>query len=125
MPSGQITFLTWHIPGTLAADISIRHTLPFDAQLVHVSAVGSNTAAAGLEIGIGSSAAAYMAKKSIGVSGTPVEFDLDDFTTWTGKAYPRLAKGGILAFALDYDYNAGGGALASANVTIVAELLIG
>ena len=125
MPTEQAVTHTWHVPGTLGADLAIRLALPFDAQLVHVSAVGSNTYAAGLSIGTGTDAIAHMAKKSIGVSGTPVEFDFDDFATYANKAYPRLSKGAVLALALDYDYNGGGGANASANVTIVAELLVG
>ena len=32
----------FHITGTLAANVSIVWTAPFDCQLIHVSAVGSN-----------------------------------------------------------------------------------
>jgi len=125
MPSGQAVTHTWHVPGSLGADLSIRMTMPFAAQLVHVSAVGSNAYGAGLSIGSGTDATAYMAKKTIGVSGTPVEFAYADFVDYASKRYPNIPKGGVLALALDYDYNGGGGANASANVTIVAELLIG
>jgi len=125
MPSGQAVTHTWHVPGALGADLNIRTTMPFDAQLVHVSAVGSNAYGAGLTIGNSGTAAAYMAKKTIGVSGTPVEFAYADFVAYATKAFPRITKGTILVLALDYDYNGGGGANASADVTIVAELLIG
>ena len=125
MPSGQLLTLTWHVPGTLAADLDIRQKMPYDAQLIHVSAVGSNAAAAGLEIGIGTDADAHMVKKSIGVSRTPVEFDVDDFTGASTKTYPRISKGAQLIFTLDYNYNGGGGASASADVTITATLAQG
>lgn len=112
---GNTFTLTWHIPGTLGANLDIRHTLPHGCQLVHVSAVGSNSAAAGLQIGTSADASAYLAKASIGVSGTPVEKSRADFS---GGQYPRITDGTVLAVALDYDYNGGGGSSASANVTI-------
>jgi hypothetical protein len=61
---------TYHIPGTLGADLNIRFKLPGDAQLLHVSATGSNIAAAGLSLGNSTDGVAYMAKKSVGISGT-------------------------------------------------------
>ena len=125
MPSSQLLTLTWHVPGTLSADLNIRQKMPYDAQLIHVSAVGSNAAAAGLELGIGTDTDAHMVKKSIGVSGTPVEFDLDDFTGAASKTYPRISKGAQLVAVLDYNYNGGGGASASADVTITLTLAQG
>ena len=125
MPSGQKFTMSWHVAGALAADLNIRFKMPTPAQLVHVSAVGSNTAAAGLTIGTAGDADAYMAKKSIGVSGTPVGFDYTDFATYADKAYPRPTAGTNIVFALDFNYNGGGNALASADVTIVATFLEG
>jgi hypothetical protein len=125
MPSGQKFTLSFHVPGTLGADLNIRYKAPSNCQLVHVSAVGSNTAAAGLTLGSSADVAAYMTKKSIGVSNTPVEFDFDDFLSYASKAYPRITDGTIVLFALDYDYNGGGGSTASADVTIVATFLEG
>lgn len=125
MPSGQLITHTWHVPGTLAANLNIRQKVPYNAQLLHVSAVGSNAYAAGLEIGIGTDPDAYMVKKSIGVSGTAVEFDVEDFVTAASKTYPRIDKGSHLCLALDYDYNGGGSANASADVTITCLLALG
>ncbi|NMC12666.1 MAG: hypothetical protein GYA34_07255 [Chloroflexi bacterium] len=107
---------TYHIPGTLAADLNIRFKLPCDAQLLHVSAVSSNTAAAGLTLGNSTEAAAYLAKKAAGVSGMPTVFDRDDFT---GGQYPHIAQGTVFAAALDYDYNGGGSASASTDLSLV------
>jgi hypothetical protein len=125
MPSRQKFTHAWHVPGTLGADLDIRFTAPSNCTLVHVSAVGSNAYAAGLTIGTSDSAAEFMAKSSIGVSGTPVEFGFDDFATYASKAYPRIEDGDIVIFALDYNYNNGGSANASADVTIVATFLEG
>jgi hypothetical protein len=121
----QDILLSYHIPGTLGADLDIRFKAPFDMQLVKVTAQGSNTAAAGLSIGTASDATAHLAKSSIGVSNTAVDFDFDNFATYTNKAYPRISKDAYLCLALDYDYNGGGGANASANVTLTLHLLKG
>jgi hypothetical protein len=113
----------YHVTGTLGADLAIRFTAPFDMTLLHVSAVGSNTKAAGLTIGDSADADEYLVKASIGISGTPVEFDGDDFVDTAGVAhgryYPRIVDGTVVVIALDYDYAAGGSASASADVTIV------
>ncbi len=106
---------TYHVPGTLGADLNIRFKLPCDAQLLHVSAVGSNAAAAGLSLGNSTESAAYMAKKAVGVSGAPTVFDRDDFV---GNQFPHVPQGTIFTAALDYDYNGGGSASASADVTL-------
>lgn len=107
---------TYHIPGTLGADLNIRFILPCDAQLLHVSATGSNTAAAGLSLGNSTDGSAYMAKKSVGVSGTPAAFDRDDFVN---NQFPHIFQGTIFVATLDHDYNGGGSSSASADITLV------
>jgi hypothetical protein len=107
---------TYHIPGTLGADLNIRFKLPCDAQLLHVSATGSNTAAAGLSLGNSSDGVAYLTKKAVGVSSVPVSFDQDDFV---GGQFPHMAQGTVFVAALDYDYNNGGSSSASADITLV------
>jgi hypothetical protein len=123
-PMAQRVFqLSFHVPGSLAADLDIKWTAPFDCTLLHVSAVSSDADAAGLEIGDSADADEYLTKASCGVSGTPVEFDGDDFVDTSGNThnryYPRIVKGTIIAIAVDYNYNGGGGASASADLTIV------
>lgn len=107
---------TYHVPGTLGADLNIRFKLPCNAQLLHVSAGGSNAAAAGLSLGHSTDGVAYMAKKAAGVSGAPVEFDRDDFV---GSQFPHIAQGTVFVAAVDYDYNGGGSSSASADITLV------
>ena len=120
---------TVHVPGTLGADLNVRFTIPTDCCLVHVSAVGSNTKAAGLEIGDSSDPNGYLTKASIGVSSTPVEKAIGDFDgallTYPGSEFPRFSDGDVLVIVLDYNYNGGGSASASADVTIVLTFVEG
>ena len=119
----QIFQQCYHVSGTLGADMAITFTAPFDMTLLHVSAVGSNTKAAGLTIGDSDDADEYLTKSNIGVSGTPVEFDGNDFVDTSGNShgryYPRIVDGTVVVISVDYNYNGGGSASASADVTLV------
>jgi hypothetical protein len=105
--------VSYHVPGTLSANLAIVWTAPFDCQLIHVSAVGSNANSGLITIGTTSSAAAYLASSSIGDSSVPAEFDKDDFV---GTEFPHIVDGTVLAIALDYD---GNGGTATADLTLV------
>jgi hypothetical protein len=104
---------TYHVPGTLGANLAITFTAPFDMQLVHVSAVGSNTNNGILDIGNSSDADAYLDAVDIGDSHTPGEFDRDNFVD---TQYPHIADGTVVKIALDYD---GAGGTATADFTLV------
>jgi hypothetical protein len=110
----------YHIPGTLAANVSIKFTAPFDCTLLHVSAVGSNANDGLITIGDSADADEYLTSSSIGDSGTPAEFDGNDFVDTAGASharyYPRIADGTIVAIALDYD---GAGGTATDDFTLV------
>ena len=114
---------SYHIPGALGADVDIKFTMPTDAQLLHVSAVNSTAYAAGITIGNSDDADEYLTKSNVGVSGTPAEFDGDDFVDSDGDShtlyYPHISDGTVVTIAVDYNYNGGGNANASADVTIV------
>jgi hypothetical protein len=114
---GKSFCLTVHAIGTLAADINYRLLIPFDCSLVHISAVVSGAARAGLTVGNSVTAAAYLAKASVGASNVPVEFARANFVET--PVLPHIVKGTILVVAVDYDYNNGGGAVASADLTLV------
>jgi hypothetical protein len=111
---------SYHIPGTLTADIAIRFTAPFDMQLVHVSAVTSNDSDATLKLGDSADDDEYLVAAAIGDSGTPVEFDSDDFVDADGdthnRYYPHITDGTVVVATLDYDGSSG---TAAQNVTIV------
>ncbi len=112
---------TFHVPGTLTADLAIVWTVPTDCTLLHVSAVASDANAAGLEVGTTSDADAYITKYSIGTSGTPVEKQTpSDFNGATSDSNrPHIADGTVMKLTLDFNYNGGGSAAASDDVTIV------
>jgi hypothetical protein len=113
MQGTRITY-AFHVPGTLAANLDIKFTLPFDAQLVHVSAVGSNANNGILDVGNSSDAEAYVKDKDIGDSGTPGVVDAPEEFVPTN--YPHIAAGTIIACALDYD---GAGGTAAHDFTLV------
>ena len=115
--------IAFHVAGTLTADLAITWTAPCDLTLLHVSAVCSDANAFGLTIGDSDDADEYLTLSSSGVSGTPVEFDGNDFVDTSGDThtlyYPRIAAGTIIKIAVDFNYNGGGGAAASDDPTIV------
>jgi hypothetical protein len=110
--------LAFHIPGTLAADINIRWTAPFDCTLRHVSAVASNDSAALLIVGPSTDTDGYLKSTTIGDSNVPSEFERGDFDgDEVSGDEVRIADGDIVVFTLDHD---GDGGTAAQNVTIVA-----
>lgn len=88
---------TYHIPGALSANIGIRFKAPFDMQLIHVSASQSDTDTAVLDIGPSTDTDGYLDGVSFGVSGTPAEFDRDDFVN---DQYPHISKGTIVVITI-------------------------
>ena len=98
---------SYHIPGTLSANVVITFTAPFDCTLLHVSACGSNANDGLLIIGDSSDDDEYLTSSSIGDSGTPAEFDGNDFVDTSGNSharyYPRIVDGTVVVITLDYD----------------------
>jgi len=118
--------IAFHVPGTLGADLDIKFTAPSDCQLVHVSAVGSNTNNGLIVIGDSADPDEYLTSSSIGDSGTPAEFDGADFVDTDGNThacfYPRITDGTIVAIALDHD---GDGGTATNDFTLVLTFVEG
>ncbi len=104
---------SYHVPGTLAANLAIRFKAPFDCQLVHVSAVGSNANNGILDIGNADDDDAYLDGVDIGDSGAPAEFSRAHFV---GCQYPHITRGTVVVASLDYD---GAGGTATQNFTLV------
>jgi hypothetical protein len=113
MQGTRITY-TYHTAGTLAANHVFCFTLPFDAQLVHVSAVGSNANNGILDVGNSSDAEAYVKDKDIGDSYTPAVCSTT--TDFVGSNFPHIAAGTVIKASLDYD---GAGGTATADFTLV------
>ena len=105
--------VTFHIPGTLAANITPVFTVPYDCSLLHVSAVATNNSDATLKIGTTSDDDAYLTACTIGDSSVPVEKVAADFV---GTADPHIVDGTVMLLTLDFD---GAGGTAAQNVTIV------
>ncbi len=96
--------IPYYIPGTLTANHVLEFTAPFDCQLIHAQAHGSNANDATLSIGNSSSATAYLVATAIGDSDVPVEWDRDNFV---GTQFPHIADGTVVVLTLDYDGSAG------------------
>jgi hypothetical protein len=94
----------YHVPGTLSADLAIYFKAPSPCTLLHVSAVGSNSNNGLIKIGTSSNDDAYLEEASIGDSGTPVEFDQDDFVD---DQFPRISDGDVVKITLDHDGDSG------------------
>jgi hypothetical protein len=105
--------IAFHVPGTLAANITMAWTAPFDCTLVHASANGSNANDGKLIIGNSSNDDAYLESAAIGDSDTPAEFDRSDFV---GGECPHIVKGTVVYVYLDYD---GAGGTATHDFTLV------
>ena len=108
------TFMVpFYIPGTLAANHVIEFIAPFDMQLVHAQAHGSNANDATLMLGKSTDTDAYMAATAIGDSDAPAEFDRNDFIN---SQFPHILDGEIVVLTLDFDGSSG---TAAANVVII------
>ena len=86
------------IPGTLAANHTFLATMPFNAQLVHVSVVNTTANVGTLKVGKSTDDDAYLAAENVGASSapavvsTPAGFDGAD----AGGAYPHIPASTIL-----------------------------
>lgn len=122
----RVFTVSFHVPGSLGADLTIKWTAPFDCTLIHVSAVASNDSDALIVIGDSADPDEYLTSVVIGDSGVPAEFDHDDFVDTAGdthsRYYPRIVDGTIVAIALDYD---GAGGTAADDFTLVLTLCEG
>ena len=78
---------------TLAANHTASFKMPFDAQLLHVSACNSTANAGKLDIGSDSDADAYLDNQDFGVSGAPAEYERTDFV---GDQFPHVSDGAIV-----------------------------
>jgi hypothetical protein len=110
---GTLFAHSFHIPGTLTANLNIRFTVPKDCQLLHVSA--SNSAATNGTFILGTSADddAYLTTADIGDSNVPNEFTKANFV---GTEYPHIVDGTIFVITVDYD---GASGTAAANFTLI------
>jgi hypothetical protein len=91
---------SYHVPGALSGNVVIRFKMPCNATLIHVSAVQSDTNQGTVKVGDSSDNDEYLTASALGLSGTPAEYDGNDFVDTSGNThtryYPRIAKGTIV-----------------------------
>jgi hypothetical protein len=121
---GEKFAVSFHLPGTLAANHTLAFKLPFASTLIAISSVAGNASGATITVGTAASPAGYMTAKPIGSAGVPVIHDKDD---WVGALLPpshvptvdnvHINAETTINIVLDFDGAAGTAAQA---VTIVA-----
>ena len=110
---------TYHIPGTLAADLDIRFTAPVGLTLLHVSAACSNQSDARLSIGAPALEQTWLAPSPAGAEAAPRSYSRSDFA---GGQCPRLSAGEAIRLVLDYD---GDNGLPAKDVTLALTFAAG
>jgi hypothetical protein len=117
---------SFHVPGSLGADMNIRFTVPSDCSLVHSSAVSSNDSDATITLGTSADTNGFLAACVIGDSAVPVEKGIADFDgallSDAGNEPPRLQDGDIFVIVLDFD---GGSGTAADDFTLVLTFVEG
>jgi hypothetical protein len=104
---------TFHVVGTLTANVVPVFTMPFDCSLEHVSAVASNASNAQIKIGTTSDDDAYLLISDVGDSNVPAEFARANFV---GAENPHIVDGTVMLVTVDFDGAAG---TAAQNLTVV------
>lgn len=103
--------MAFYVPGT-GVDWAARFTVPSDCQLVHASAVSSASQNGTFTLGDSADVDEYLTSSNIGDSGTPNEFDGDDFVDADGNShnryYPHITDGTIFVITVDTDGGASG-----------------
>ena len=116
----------FHITGALTDNAVITWTAPCDCQLVHVSACASNDSDATLTVGDSADPDEYLTSSVVGDSGTPAEYDGDDFVDTVGdthgKYWPRISDGTVVIVTVDYD---GAEGTAAEDLTVVLTFVEG
>jgi len=110
---GNSVVHSFHVPGTMAANLTIKFKTPEDMTLEHVSSVVTTNGSSTIKIGNSDNDDAYVEEIACGVSGTPAEITRTGFV---GDQYPHISKGTIVIVTIDYDGAAG---TAGANLTVV------
>lgn len=111
---------SFHVPGTLAANVNVRFAVPVDCRASHISAVASNDSDATMTFGVSTDTDSILASTTIGDSNVPAEFDRDDWASTNETA--ELAKGDIAVLTVDYDGSSG---TAAADLTVIITALEG
>ena len=117
---GSRIVVPFHIPGTLAANLTILFQAVKDMTLVAVQSVNTANSSATFTLGTSATADAYLTTQDVGDSSTPAV--VQSKASFVGGQFPHIAAGTIIALAVDFD---GASGTAAANLTLVLEFLEG
>ena len=119
--------ISFHEQGDMGADLNYKWTAPSGCKLVHVSAVQSDSDAAGIIIGTSVDPNGFATIFDCGLAGVPVELEApSDFDGALALGqFPVISDGDIVTVDVDYDYNGGATGGNAANVTIVLTFVEG
>jgi hypothetical protein len=106
--------VSYHTAGTLAANHSFIFKVPFDCQLISVSA--ANTAATDAILDVGKTGALEAYVKDMACGDSSVAAILDEEGDFEGDVFPHIDAGTNIIATLDYD---GASGTAAANFTLV------
>lgn len=106
--------VTFHTAGALAANHSYIFKVPFDCQLIAVSAAATNASDAIIDIGYTAALEAYV--KDMDAGDSSVAAILDEPGDFEGDNFPHIAALTNLIVTVDYD---GAGGTAAQNFTLV------
>ena len=117
---GNRLLVPFHVPGTLAANITLIFQAVKAMTLVAVQTV--NTANSGATFILGTSADddAYLTTQNLGDSSTPTV--INQKASFVGEQFPHIDVGTTIVMTIDYD---GAGGTAAANMMVVLEFLEG
>ena len=111
---------TYHIPGTLTADLVIAFAAAEGMTLKHVSTYNNGECDGTFTLGDASNPAAHMAMQYMATgSGDPAQYSREDFVN---KDYPHIEKGETFRILIDYDGTAG---VAAKDLTLVLTFAVG
>lgn len=100
----------FHVPGTLAANVTFNFKAPCDLKLNSVSAVGTNAHDATIIVGTSADSDGYMTAKDVGDSSVPNQYTRSSFTgaLMAESGQPAIiAKDTVVVCVVDFDGAAG------------------
>lgn len=107
---GMKVFVPFHVPGTLAANVTIVFTAPCDLTLHEVQAAATNASSATLTVGTTADPDGYLTAQDVGDSSVPARYTRASFTgalvAESGQAV-AVAAGTVVTVVVDYDGAAG------------------
>jgi hypothetical protein len=122
---GMRVLVPFHVPGTLAANVSFIFRAPCDLTLKSVQAVGTNANNALITVGTTADTDGYLTSSDVGDSSVPAEYRRSSFTgalVASSGQDVAVADDTVVQVTVDYDGSAG---TAVQNLTVLLEFTEG